>query len=70
MHQILRYIVVIGKQLLGVFGQAVAAVTKRRVIVMAADARVQADTVDDIAGVQSAHLGVGVQLVKIGHAQR
>ena len=36
---------------------------------MVADARVQADAVNDVTGVQAAHLGVGVQLVKIGHTQ-
>ena len=37
---------------------------------MAADARLQADAVDDIAGVETADLAVGVELVEVGHAQR
>ena len=37
---------------------------------MAADARIQADAVDDLPGVQALALGVGVQLVEVGHTQR
>ena len=37
---------------------------------MAADARLQADAVDDVAGVEAADLAVGVELVEVGHAQR
>ena len=37
---------------------------------MAADARLQAHAVDDVAGVEAADLAVGVELVEIGHTQR
>ena len=37
---------------------------------MAADARLQAHAVDDVAGVEASHLAVGVELVEVGHAQR
>ena len=37
---------------------------------MAANARIQADAVDDLPGVQALALGVGVQLVEVGHTQR
>lgn len=37
---------------------------------MAADARLQAHAVDDVAGVEAADLAVGVELVEVGHAQR
>ena len=37
---------------------------------MAADARLEADAVDDVAGIEAADLAVGVELVEVGHAQR
>ena len=37
---------------------------------MAAYSRLQADAVDDVAGVEPADLAVGVELVEVGHAQR
>ena len=37
---------------------------------MAADTRVKADTVDDLLGIQTLALGVGVQLIEVRHAQR
>ena len=70
LDQVFGHVGVVGQQLLGVFGQAVAAVAKAGVVVVAADARVQADAVDDLFGVKAFHLGVGVQLVKKAHAQR
>ena len=36
---------------------------------MAADAGVQADTLDDLLGVQALHLGVGIQLIEVRHPQ-
>jgi len=37
---------------------------------MAANAWVQANAVDDLLGVQTLALGVGVQFIEVGHAQR
>ncbi|MOA31243.1 hypothetical protein D3C78_1523910 [compost metagenome] len=54
--------------MLGVLGQAVAAVAEARVVVVAADARVQADAFDDLAGIQIMGFGIAVQLVEVGHA--
>ena len=68
--EILRHIGVICQQLLGVLGQAVAAVAEAGVIVMAADARVKAYAVNDLLRVQTLALRVGIQLVKVGNAQR
>lgn len=65
--QVLRHLAVIGKQLLGVLGQAVTTVTKRRVVVVIADAGVEADAVDDLAGVEAVRGGVGVELVEEGN---
>ena len=70
LDQVLRHVPVVGQQLLGVLGQAVAAVSEARVVVVAADARLQAHAVDDVAGVEASHLAVGVELVEVGHAQR
>lgn len=63
----MRHGAVVGQQLLGVFGQAVAAVAKAGVVVVAAYARVQAHAVDDLAGVKRMARGIGVQLVKKRH---
>lgn len=70
LDQVLGHVPVVGQQLLGVLGQAVAAVAEAGVVVVAADARLQADAVDDVAGVEAADLAVGVELVEVGHAQR
>ena len=70
LDQVLRHIFIICQQLLGVLGQAVAAVAEAGVVVVAADARLQAHAVDDVAGVEAADLAVGVELVEVGHAQR
>ena len=55
--------------MLGVLGQTVAAVAKGRVVVVQTDARLQADALDDVAGVEPANLAIGVQLVEVGHAK-
>ena len=70
LDQVLRHVSVVGQQLLGVLGQAVAAVAEAGVVVVAADARLQAHAVDDVAGVEASHLAVGIELVEVGHAQR
>ena len=70
LDQVLRHVPVVGQQLLGVLGQAVAAVAEAGVVVVRSDARLQAHAVDDVAGVEAADLAVGVELVEVGHAQR
>ena len=70
LHQVLGNVLVVGQQLLGVLGQAVAAVAEAGVVVVASDARLQAHAVDDVAGIEAADLAVGVELVEVGHAQR
>ena len=67
--QVLWHIGVICQQLFGVFWQTVSAVSKARVIVMSADTWIQADTVDDLLCVQSLHLSISIQLIKIAHTQ-
>lgn len=70
LDQVLWYVLVVGQQLLGVLGQAVAAVAEAGVVVVRPDARLQAHAVDDVAGVEAADLAVGVELVEVGDAQR
>ena len=64
----LRDVLVVGEQLLGVLGQAVAAVAEAGVVVVRADARVHADSFDYLLRIQPLSLGVGVQLVEIADA--
>ena len=61
---------IVSQQLLRILGQAVAAVAEAGIIVVAADTRVKADTVDDLLGIETLALGVGVQLIEVRHAQR
>ena len=68
MDEVLRDFAVVGEELFGVFGQAVAAVAEAGVVVVVADARVEADAVDDLFGVQAVGVGVGVEFVEVGDA--
>lgn len=68
-HHVLRHVLVVGQQLLGVLGQAVAAVAKAGVVVIVADARVQTHALNDLPCIQPAAFGVGVQFVEVGHTQ-
>ena len=64
----LGHISVVGQQLLGIFGKAVAAVTKAGIVVMCADAWVEAHAINDLAAFQAVGRGVGVELIEVGHA--
>ena len=68
--EVLRDVLVVGKQLLGVFGQAVSAVAKRGIVVVITDARVEADAGNDLGSVEPLDFGVGVELVEVADAQR
>ena len=70
LDQVLRHVFIICQQLLGVLGQAVAAVAEAGVVVVRPDSRLQAHAVDDVAGVEASYLAVGIELVEVGHAQR
>jgi len=52
MNEVLRNFAIVCQQLLGVFWQTVAAVTERGVVVMIADARIEADALNDLLGIQ------------------
>ena len=69
LYQVLWHILIICEQLLGVLGQAVSAVAEAGVVVVGADARLQAHAVDDVAGVEAVDLAVGVELVEVGDAK-
>lgn len=68
--QVLGHVLVVGEQLLGIFWQAVTAVAKGRIVVVIADARIKADTLNDLSGVQALDLCIGVQFVEVADAQR
>ena len=64
-HHVLRHVGVVGQQLLGVFGQAVAAVSERGVVVVRSYAGVQSDALDDGLRIQPFYFRIGVQLVEV-----
>ena len=70
LDEVLGHVGVVGKKLLCVLGQAVAAVAEAGIIIMCPDAGVEADALDDLLGVKALHLGIGVQLVEEGDAER
>ena len=65
LDEVFGHVLVVGKQLLGVLGQAVAAVAKRGIVVVRADAGVETHALDDGARVEALHLGIGVELVEV-----
>ena len=66
LDEVLRHVLVVGQQLLGVLGQAVAAVAEAGVVVVGADAQLQAHALDDVGGREPSRLAVGVQLIEVG----
>ena len=66
----MRNILIIGEQLFSVFGQTVTTVTKRGIVVVAADAGVQADTLNNLFGIQPVGSCIGVQLIEISYTHR
>ena len=68
--KVFRHVLVVGEQLLGIFWQTVAAVAEGRIVVVIADARIEADAFDDLGGVEALDLGIGVQLVEVADAER
>ena len=68
--QVLGDVLEVGEELLGILGQAVAAVAEAGVVVVCPDARIQADSLDDIARVEALALGIGIELVEVRNPQR
>ena len=69
-NQVLGDVLEVGEELLGILGQAVPAVAEAGVVVMDPDARVQADSLDNVARVEALALGIGVELVEVRNPQR
>lgn len=69
-NQVLGDVLEVGEELLGILGQAVPAVAEAGVVVVGSDARVQADSLDDIARVEALALGIGIELVEVRNPQR
>lgn len=51
------------------FGRTVAAVAEAGAVVVAADARLQAHAVDDVADAETKELALGVELVEVDYAE-
>ena len=68
--EVFGHILIVGEQLLGIFWQAVTAVAKGRIVVVIADARIKADALDDLGGIQVLDLCISVQFVEVADAQR
>ena len=68
-HHVLGHVGIVGQELLGVLGQAVAAIAKRWVIVMGADAGVETNARDNGLGIEAFDFGIGVELVEVAYAQ-
>ena len=68
LDQLLRHVVEVREELLGVLREAVAAVAEGGVVVVRADAGVQAHALDDRARVEALHLRIRIQLVEIAHS--
>ena len=68
LDQLFRHVVEICEELLGVLRQTISTITKTRVVVVGANARIQAYTLDDGFRVQAFHFRIRVQLVEIAHS--
>ena len=67
---ILRHVGIIRQQLLGVLGQAIAAVAEGGIVIKIADTGIQTHALDNIGGIQPLDLGIGIQLVEIADSER
>ena len=67
--KVLRHVAVVREKLLRILREAVAAVAEGGVIVEIADARIEADTFDDLRRIQAAHFRIGVELIEVGHTE-
>ena len=68
-YEILRHILVIGQKLLRILGQAVSAVTKRRIVIKITNTGIEADAFDDFLRTQAAHFSIRIEFIEIGYAQ-
>ena len=63
-----RNVAEVRHQLARVLRQAISAVAERRIVVVCADARIEAHAVDDLPRVEPLELAVGIELVEVAHA--
>ena len=70
LDEVLRDVVEVRQELLRVLREAIAAVPEARVVVVAANAGIQAHSLDNRLGVKALHLRIGVQFVEVRHPQR
>ena len=69
LDEVLGNVLVIGKELLGVLGQAIASIAKRGIVVEVANARIQAHAADNVGRVKALHFRIGVKFIEVAHAQ-
>ena len=69
MYQILRHVCIVCQQLLRVFRQAVTAVAEARIVIVCADSRVKAYTLNDGLSVKSFNFCVCVKFIEIAYTQ-
>ena len=58
-------IFIVDKQLLCIFQQAIATISKTRIVVMTADSRIHTSAVNDYLGVKALRLCVSIQFIKV-----
>ena len=68
-NDIFRHIIVICQKLFGILRQTISTVTERRIVVMIPNSWVKTNAFNDLAGVQTAHLCIGVQFIKVTNPQ-
>lgn len=70
LDQIFRHVLIVCQKLLGILGQTVAAIAEGWVVVVVADARIEAHAFDDRRGLQALNLGVGIQFIELADTER
>ena len=66
-HHVLGNIGIVGEELLGVFGQAVAAITERGIVVMRSDARIKPYSLDYRLRIKPFDFSICVKFVEIAY---
>ena len=68
-HHVLRNVLVVGKELLGILGKTVATVAEGGVIIMVANAWIETNATDDRCRVETLDFGISIQLVEVADAK-
>ena len=68
-HHVLRHIGIVGQQLFGVLGQAIATIAERWIVIVRADSRIKTDALDYGTGIKTLYFGIRVKLVEVAHTQ-